>query len=200
MIVDQQVLPGLVRATAINASRAKRSMLTYYQTHFEERSKALESIVINHKENSTFEDFVTNVYSPRPLTNLFQHTGSRPVSLLGSASLGSHQFGRELEQQQQQMQHQQLAFSNSTRELKASPRSAKIDLTHTLSTPPHAMNNNNGNFGLIEEDVSPRGGKKLSFKTSSSIQTSSKRPLTIKEEPGLPDQTSPHPVLPPRKR
>ena len=30
-VVDRRVLPGLVRATAINASRAKRSMLTYYQ-------------------------------------------------------------------------------------------------------------------------------------------------------------------------
>ncbi len=30
-IVDGKVLPGLVRATAINASRAKRSMLSHYQ-------------------------------------------------------------------------------------------------------------------------------------------------------------------------
>ena len=76
MIVDQRVLPGLVRATAINASRAKRSMLNYYQQHYEERFRALESIVSSHKESSTFEDFVTQVYSPSPLSNKFQYASS----------------------------------------------------------------------------------------------------------------------------
>lgn len=69
-------MPGLVRATAINASRAKRSMLKFYQYHYEERHKALESIIKNHKDNTTFEDFVTNVYSPAPLNNLFQYSSS----------------------------------------------------------------------------------------------------------------------------
>lgn len=60
-VVDRRVLPGLVRATAINASRAKRSMLTYYQNHYEERFRALQKIVGEHKDASTFEDFVTQV-------------------------------------------------------------------------------------------------------------------------------------------
>ena len=47
MIVDARVLPGLVRATAVNASRAKRSMLKFYQYHYEERHKALENIIKN---------------------------------------------------------------------------------------------------------------------------------------------------------
>ncbi|QQP41285.1 Putative Rho GTPaseactivating protein CG5521like [Caligus rogercresseyi] len=63
-IVDGKALPGLVRATALNASRAKR--------HVEERSKALEELIRNHRERSTYEDFITRVFSPRPLLNLFQ--------------------------------------------------------------------------------------------------------------------------------
>lgn len=96
-IVDQRVLPGklnilshttcgfpnflffffsgLVRATAINASRAKRSMLTYYQGHYEERSRSLRSIVDNHRDRTTFEDFVTQVYSPAALENLYSSSG-----------------------------------------------------------------------------------------------------------------------------
>lgn len=71
VIVDKRVLPGLVRATSINASRAKRSMLSHYQTHYEERHYALHQIISNHKEKTSFEDFVTHVFSPSPLSNLF---------------------------------------------------------------------------------------------------------------------------------
>ena len=205
MIVDGRVLPGLVRATAINASRAKRSMLTYYQNHYEERSRALDSLIKNHKDNSTFEDFVTNVYSPKNLSTLFQYSGtSRPTSLLGSTSLGSQQLSAQLSGNGFDVQPQQNVFSNSTRELRPPPRSNKLDLGHTLSTPNMNNNNNGGNFGtFIEEEVSPRGGKKLSFKPSPGLSASSagpKRPLTIKEEPGLPNQPSPTSAMPPRRR
>ncbi|XP_040580670.1 ral GTPase-activating protein subunit alpha-1 [Lepeophtheirus salmonis] len=71
-IVDGKALPGLVRATAINASRAKRSMIPYFQSHYEERAKALEDIIKNHKESTTYEEFITKVYSPQTLQNLFQ--------------------------------------------------------------------------------------------------------------------------------
>ena len=37
VIVDGKILPGLIRATAVNASRAKRSMLSHFQSHYEER-------------------------------------------------------------------------------------------------------------------------------------------------------------------
>merc|ERR1712012_753048 len=43
MIVDHAMLPGLVRATAMNASRAKRAMMSHYQTYYEERAKSLDS-------------------------------------------------------------------------------------------------------------------------------------------------------------
>ncbi|XP_066993863.2 probable Rho GTPase-activating protein CG5521 isoform X2 [Anabrus simplex] len=63
-IVDHSVLPGLVRASAISASRAKRSMLPLYQNYYEERAKSLETIVRNHKDPTTFEEFAAQVYSP----------------------------------------------------------------------------------------------------------------------------------------
>ncbi len=100
-IVDQRVLPGLVRATAMNASRAKRSMLTYYQSHHEERWSALRGVAEAHKSRNTFEDFITQVYSPVPLENIYSSSsssssfgggsgggGSRPVSLVGASSMG----------------------------------------------------------------------------------------------------------------
>ena len=62
-IVHQTSLAPLVRATAINASRAKRLKLAYYQSHFEERSRLIESIVQNHKEKLSFEDFTVQFYS-----------------------------------------------------------------------------------------------------------------------------------------
>jgi hypothetical protein len=86
-IVDMKALPGLVRATAINASRAKRSMLSHFQSHYEERFYSLDQIVKNHKEKTTFEDFVTSVFSPAPLTNLFvTDIHSRPSSVMASSS------------------------------------------------------------------------------------------------------------------
>ncbi|KAK7504780.1 hypothetical protein BaRGS_00003808 [Batillaria attramentaria] len=63
-IVDHLVLPGLVRATAINASRIKRSLLPYFHAFYEERAKCLEAIIQQHTENTTFEEFAANVFAP----------------------------------------------------------------------------------------------------------------------------------------
>eukprot|EP00058_Branchiostoma_floridae_P024682 XP_002610172.1 hypothetical protein BRAFLDRAFT_121545 [Branchiostoma floridae] len=97
-IVDYKVLPDLVRATAINASRAKRANIPLYQrlypsssyqscslfsppenllTHsrvsiscdgslgsYEERAKYVETIVQQHKDLTTFEEFSASVYAP----------------------------------------------------------------------------------------------------------------------------------------
>ncbi len=103
VIVDQRSLPGLVRATAINASRAKRSMLPHFQSHYEERFFALDQIVKNHKEKSTYEDFVASVFSPAALTNLFTtgssqsgagsqdyQSSSRPSSVMSSSDYDHH--------------------------------------------------------------------------------------------------------------
>ena len=70
-VVDGRILPGLIRATAINASRAKRSMIPHYRTHYEERFSALGNIVTKHKSKTSFEEYVTQVFSPAPLSNLY---------------------------------------------------------------------------------------------------------------------------------
>merc|ERR1712025_2313 len=72
MIVDHGVLPGLVRATAVNASRAKRAMMSHYQTYYEERAKALDSLIDKFKHPATFEEFVSAVYSPSQLGTIIQ--------------------------------------------------------------------------------------------------------------------------------
>jgi hypothetical protein len=71
VVVDGRILPGLIRATAINASRAKPSMLPHYRTHYEERFSALSNIVTKHKSKTSFEEYVTQVFSPSPLSNLY---------------------------------------------------------------------------------------------------------------------------------
>ncbi|XP_061551378.1 ral GTPase-activating protein subunit alpha-2 isoform X7 [Phycodurus eques] len=63
-IINGKLLPSLVRATCINASRAVKSRLTLYQSFYEERALYLEAIVQNHREVMTFEDFASQVFSP----------------------------------------------------------------------------------------------------------------------------------------
>lgn len=87
MIVDHAVLPGLVRATAINASRAKRAMMSYYQTYYEERAKSLDSLIDKFKQQSTYEEFVANVYSPCQLGTLAE--GSISSSKTSTASMSN---------------------------------------------------------------------------------------------------------------
>uniref|UniRef100_A0A8C5I5U4 Rap-GAP domain-containing protein n=1 Tax=Gouania willdenowi TaxID=441366 RepID=A0A8C5I5U4_GOUWI len=65
-IVTGTLLPNMVRATCINASRAVKSQLTLYQSFYEERALYLEAIVQNHREVMTFEDFASQVFSPSP--------------------------------------------------------------------------------------------------------------------------------------
>ncbi|MPC07518.1 Ral GTPase-activating protein subunit alpha-2 [Portunus trituberculatus] len=63
-IVAHKVLPGLVRSTAVNASRAKRSRLALYQNFYEERARALNTIIEQYSEATTFEAFISSVYCP----------------------------------------------------------------------------------------------------------------------------------------
>ncbi|XP_048393626.1 ral GTPase-activating protein subunit alpha-1 isoform X2 [Stegostoma tigrinum] len=69
-IVDGKVLPNLVRATAINASRALKSLIPLYQNFYEERARYLETIVQHHQEPTTFEDFAAQVFCPAPCHNI----------------------------------------------------------------------------------------------------------------------------------
>ncbi|RWS27967.1 ral GTPase-activating protein subunit alpha-1-like protein, partial [Leptotrombidium deliense] len=87
-VVSHSALPGLVRATAINASRAKRMQLCQdrgYMNYFEERSRSIDTIVEKHKQQKCFEEFASTVYSPLPLGLLTP----RPMSSLSAAMTGS---------------------------------------------------------------------------------------------------------------
>ncbi|NXC89078.1 RGPA2 protein, partial [Cercotrichas coryphoeus] len=69
-IVTAKLLPSLICATCINASRAVKSLIPLYQSFYEERALYLEAIIQNHKEVMTFEDFAAQVFSPSPSYSL----------------------------------------------------------------------------------------------------------------------------------
>ncbi|XP_016390248.1 ral GTPase-activating protein subunit alpha-1 isoform X5 [Sinocyclocheilus rhinocerous] len=69
-IVDGNILPTVVRATAINASRALKSLIPLYQNFYEERARYLETIVQHHLEPTTFEDYAARVFCPAPFHHL----------------------------------------------------------------------------------------------------------------------------------
>ncbi|XP_053985910.1 ral GTPase-activating protein subunit alpha-1 isoform X9 [Hylaeus volcanicus] len=91
-IVEDRVLPGLVRTTALAASRAKRSTLTLYQHYYEERARSIDTVMRNHKEATTFEEFTANVYSPVQPPSPFSGASSVSASSnLAAALIDSHQ-------------------------------------------------------------------------------------------------------------
>ncbi|KAM9248461.1 ral GTPase-activating protein subunit alpha-2 isoform 2-T2 [Dugong dugon] len=63
-IVSGKLLPSLICATCINASRAVKGLIPLYQSFYEERALYLEAIIQNHREVMTFEDFAAQVFSP----------------------------------------------------------------------------------------------------------------------------------------
>ncbi|CAD7084282.1 unnamed protein product [Hermetia illucens] len=77
-VVSGTCLASLVRATAINASRAKRSSLPFFQQYYEERHRSLDTVSSRYKESTTFEEFATRVYNPIPSS----------FSTLGNQSVG----------------------------------------------------------------------------------------------------------------
>uniref|UniRef100_A0A8C3TYP2 Ral GTPase activating protein catalytic subunit alpha 1 n=1 Tax=Catharus ustulatus TaxID=91951 RepID=A0A8C3TYP2_CATUS len=76
-IVNGKILPIMVRATAINASRALKSLIPLYQNFYEERARYLQTIVQHHLEPTTFEDFAAQVFCPAPYHHLPSETGKK---------------------------------------------------------------------------------------------------------------------------
>uniref|UniRef100_A0A4W5JA78 Ral GTPase activating protein catalytic subunit alpha 1 n=1 Tax=Hucho hucho TaxID=62062 RepID=A0A4W5JA78_9TELE len=74
-IVDEKILPTVVRATALNASRALKSLIPLYQNFYEERARYLETIVQHHLEPTTFEDYAARVFCPAPYHHLLSDPG-----------------------------------------------------------------------------------------------------------------------------
>ncbi|XP_061845394.1 ral GTPase-activating protein subunit alpha-2 isoform X4 [Colius striatus] len=91
-IVTAKLLPSLICATCINASRAVKSLIPLYQSFYEERALYLEAIIQNHKEVTTFEDFAAQVFSPSPSYSL---GGTGCLTTSASADL-SGTIGTEL--------------------------------------------------------------------------------------------------------
>lgn len=63
-ILHKNILPHLVRATAVNASRVLLSNTKGYQDFYVHRAHAINNIVNKLTEKQTFEQFASDVYSP----------------------------------------------------------------------------------------------------------------------------------------
>nr|XP_012591985.1 ral GTPase-activating protein subunit alpha-1 isoform X17 [Microcebus murinus] len=96
-IVNGKVLPLMVRATAINASRALKSLIPLYQNFYEERARYLQTIVQHHLEPTTFEDFAAQVFSPAPYHHLpSDAVGSYPEILPSETPTATQVDGADL--------------------------------------------------------------------------------------------------------
>ncbi|XP_066133856.1 ral GTPase-activating protein subunit alpha-1 isoform X4 [Saccopteryx bilineata] len=95
-IVNGKVLPIMVRSTAINASRALKSLIPLYQNFYEERARYLQTIVQHHLEPTTFEDFAAQVFSPAPYHHLPSDAGSYPEILSSETPTATQVDGADL--------------------------------------------------------------------------------------------------------
>ncbi|GAA52575.1 Ral GTPase-activating protein subunit alpha-2 [Clonorchis sinensis] len=146
-VLDACVLPGLVRATAINASRAIRAINPGYRPHYEERAASLKQIISRYAVRSCFEDFAQSLVLP-----------SLPPDSIISELLQQQPDGREVlggsfrlpvpesYPRQHPGHHQSLAapFSftpnvpqhvSSTRAAKSGPEQTSIDVDEHRSSP-----------------------------------------------------------------
>ncbi|XP_052902711.1 probable Rho GTPase-activating protein CG5521 [Anopheles moucheti] len=88
MVVGGACLANLVRASAINASRAKRSSLPLYQQYYEERNRSIDTVALRHRENSTFEDFTARIFCPIAQQNGGK-VGGGPSGTAGGSSIAA---------------------------------------------------------------------------------------------------------------
>eukprot|EP00795_Rhopilema_esculentum_P002762 gene2762-982_t len=63
-IVNGNILPSLVRSTAINGGRAKRSTMPLFERHYEERGRYINQISEKHVEETSFEMFAKSIVNP----------------------------------------------------------------------------------------------------------------------------------------
>ncbi|XP_059614307.1 probable Rho GTPase-activating protein CG5521 [Phlebotomus argentipes] len=155
-VVGGACLATLVRATAINASRAKRTSLNFYQQFYEERHRSLETVSSRHKENTTFEEFASRVFLPiqsatYPSTTSSGNTGSAPLAaaLIDHQKTGSKTWMQHLDIGARESNSQQSAMSSGSAEnpsprplrkiphpFKGGMKKASIQHHHQQSTPP----------------------------------------------------------------
>ncbi|XP_019845195.2 probable Rho GTPase-activating protein CG5521 isoform X2 [Bactrocera dorsalis] len=164
-IVSGACLATLIRATAINASRAKRAAMSLFQQYYEERNRSLESVSSRYKESTTFEDFANRIYNPMPLRD----TGA--AAPLAAALIDHHR-------------------SSIKGWVQASIDSNTRDLMHTGLAPSASATTTAAMEAATNSSSSPRGARKLGapFKSvnvpkKNALQTSSNTPP---ESPTLP--------------
>ncbi|KAK4469611.1 hypothetical protein MN116_007146 [Schistosoma mekongi] len=67
-VLCANVLPGLVRATAINASRAVQAIKPGYRRPYEDRASSLQQIVSKHTLSTSFEEYTESILFPSSKT------------------------------------------------------------------------------------------------------------------------------------
>ncbi|XP_018324376.1 probable Rho GTPase-activating protein CG5521 isoform X2 [Agrilus planipennis] len=90
-IVSSSVLAGLVRATVVFASRAKRTTLPFFQQYYEERARSLETVVTKHRNSTTYEDFISQIFNPTIALSPFRTTGRTISGSVNNSSCSSSQ-------------------------------------------------------------------------------------------------------------
>lgn len=118
-VIHRDELPGLVRATAINASRTKRLNMENYTPSFEERYDIIKKLATTYKEPSTFEEFANRIYAPRyDLLKSEQMTPTTdPTSLLDHGFITLEDF----------VQSTMPSATNGTGSIPSTPHSSAIE-------------------------------------------------------------------------
>lgn len=146
VIVETNILAGLVRSTVICASRAKRSTLAHYQQYYEERARSLETVVMDHKDSTAYEDFISKVYSP--MSSRLSFSSSTPSSGPHSDSVISPSSS-----------HLAAALIDSHRHIRSS--SQKSDSKNRVSEIGRVWFNSDASQNVESTSVSPRPLKKI---------------------------------------
>ncbi|XP_029168214.1 probable Rho GTPase-activating protein CG5521 isoform X7 [Nylanderia fulva] len=160
-VVEDKVLPGLVRTTALAASRAKRSTLTLYQNYYEERARSIDTVMRNHKEPTTFEEFAANVYSPVQPPSPFSGTSSVSGSTTSVQSTASSNLAAALIDP-----HQGRSGLRSTSTASSDNRANRVlQNIFRVSDGSRVWFSNDTPESTTLHGISPRPVKKMSFKT-----------------------------------
>ncbi|XP_076041404.1 ral GTPase-activating protein subunit alpha-2 isoform X2 [Oratosquilla oratoria] len=173
-IVTHKVLPGLVRTTAINASRSKRSRLALYQNFYEERARALDTIIEQYSEATTYESFISSVYCPvfpqpfpaGPSRASGTSFSSRMYDVGGGASGGGSALAAALLDGPATPTPHPHLVSRPTSYSTGEQHHLREKARHILM--PDAFTDHSTSNSSVS---SPRGNKKLSFKSSRKVSS-----------------------------
>ncbi|XP_063984657.1 probable Rho GTPase-activating protein CG5521 isoform X4 [Diachasmimorpha longicaudata] len=172
-IVEDDVLPGLVRATALAASRAKRSTLSLYQHYYEERNRSIDIVMRNHKESTTFEEFAANVYAPVQPISPFSGGSSVTGSIASVQSTASSNLAAAL-----------LDSHHGRPSLRNNSSSSGVDnRTNRASDGSRVWFSADTQDSPALHGISPRPLKKMSFKTGPKHRNSSTQQSTPPDSP-----------------